>query len=133
MCVKQDEDMEKVLAKIKAKQQNMKKRSKKEVDQRLKINLDHYSASPLQEQEEDQDDNLGDLMDSDQELDINDEQSEDLTRVKLRPLYGYFRCILFYPPIASKKYLFLHPKDRDCVWWALMSQTIHLRCLTSVM
>lgn len=63
--------MEKVLSKIKKKQMNMKKRSKKEIDQRkLNINLDHYSALPLQEEEErqdDGDDNLGDGFDSDQE------------------------------------------------------------------
>ena len=63
--------MEKVLSKIKKKQMNMKKRSKKEIDQRkLNINLDHYSALPLQEEEErhdDGDDYLGDGFDSDQE------------------------------------------------------------------
>lgn len=81
----EDEDMEKVLAKIKRKQQSMKKRSKKEVDQRIKINLDHYSALPLQEQEQDHDENLGDLADSDQELDINDEQSEALSQSQTAP------------------------------------------------
>ena len=77
--------MEKVLAKIKTKQLSMKKRSKKEVDQRMKINLDHYSALPLQDVEKDDDENLGDLADSDQELEINDEQSEALSQSRTAP------------------------------------------------
>lgn len=69
--------MEGVLARIKKKQLGLKKRSKKEVNSRPKISLDHYSALPLQEdeQEDNDEDDLGDLEDSDQDLDEDEDQA----------------------------------------------------------
>lgn len=93
MRLKDDEDMEKVMAKIKKKQAGMKKRNKKDVNSRPKINLDHYSALPLQDEEQDHDDDeLGDLQDSDQELDEEDNDaligSQTAPPLWVLPLYS---------------------------------------------
>lgn len=108
--------MEKVLAKIKKKQLSIKKRSKKEVDQRLKINLDHYSALPLQDEEQDDDDNLGDLADSDQELDINEEQSEALSHSQTAPPLWVLPLYSLLPSYRQQK-VFAPPPEgsRLCV------------------
>ncbi len=84
--------MEKVLATIKKKKLVMKKRNQKEVNNRPQINLDHYSALPLQDEEQDPDEELGDLEDSDEELNEDEDralaQSQSAPPLWVLPLYS---------------------------------------------
>ena len=80
------------MQKVLKKQVRLKKRSKKELNHRPKINLDHYSALPLQDEEKDNDEELGDLLDSDQEMDDEDGEALSHSRSALPlwvlPLYS---------------------------------------------
>ena len=75
----QADDIERVMAKIN-KKQSMLKSSKREVDNRPAVNLDHYSALPLQDAENEADDRgLVDVdHESDDELDLSDDESQAL-------------------------------------------------------
>jgi ATP-dependent RNA helicase DHX37/DHR1 len=110
--------MERVLKKIKKKQLSMKKRSKKDVVNRMRINLDHYSALPLQDEEMDNDDEeiLGDLQDSDQELDLDDEQSQALGQSRTAPPLWVLPLYSLLPSHRQQKVFQLPPEgSRLCV------------------
>ena len=110
--------MERVLNKIKKKQLSMTKRSKKDVDHRVRINLDHYSALPLQDEEQDKDDEemLGDLEDSDQELDLDDEQSQALAQSRTAPPLWVLPLYSLLPTYRQQKVFESPPEgSRLCV------------------
>ena len=79
-----DDDMEKVMSKIKRKQQGIKKQ-KKDIINRPQVNLDHYSALPLQEVEPDNDDAELDDLNSGGESDEDDDEMRALAHSKQAP------------------------------------------------
>lgn len=104
-----------VLSKIKKRQQGVKRHCKKDVNNVSEINLDHYSALPLQEEEQDDgvDEDLGDLQDDDDEEEIENSalaQSRTAPPLWVLPLYSLL------PSHRQQKVFAPPPEGSRLVW-----------------
>lgn len=112
-----EDDMDKVMERIRKRKQMMKKKIRKQVDDRPRINLDYYSALPLQDQEvEANDQDPADDDGDDEEDDVADEaeslsQSRTAPPLWVLPLYSLLpshrQQKVFQAPPEGSRYFFL--------------------------